>query len=184
MCNEPANKLKHNMSAMFVKMGHPQKKSGGNEFVQSSGANDSSRAGRRGGFKREGFPMDLSFLFCPFAIFQGFSRLSRDSLGIILAAPTRNSPERVRDAIWTFPEKSGKPAGLENPRFTFSKTAHNLEAKEAPRNPSAMADNLHVGTPKTHSLTASYETHHANWYTKTNVSAQDIARVALKHVCS
>ena len=27
----------------------------------------------------------------------------------------RNSPERVRDTIWTFPEKSGKPPGLETP---------------------------------------------------------------------
>ena len=35
-------------------------------------------------------------------------------------APTRNSPERVRDTIWTFPEKSGKHPGLETPRFSFS----------------------------------------------------------------
>ena len=33
----------------------------------------------------------------------------------ILRAPTRNSPERVRDTIWTFPEKSGKHPGLEPP---------------------------------------------------------------------
>ena len=32
----------------------------------------------------------------------------------------RNSPERVRDTIWTFPEKSGKPPGLETLRFSFS----------------------------------------------------------------
>ena len=38
----------------------------------------------------------------------------------LLRAPTRNSPERVRDTIWTFPEKSGKPPGLETPRFSFS----------------------------------------------------------------
>ena len=25
------------------------------------------------------------------------------------------APERVRDTIWTFPEKSGKPPGLETP---------------------------------------------------------------------
>ena len=38
----------------------------------------------------------------------------------LLRAPTRNSPERVRDTIWTFPEKSGKHPGLETPRFSFS----------------------------------------------------------------
>ena len=32
----------------------------------------------------------------------------------------RNSPESVRDTIWTFPEKSGKHPGLETPRFSFS----------------------------------------------------------------
>ena len=82
-----------------------------------------SRATKRGGFKRGGFPdLDLSFLFCPFPIW-GFSRfvlLLSLSLSLGLSrAPTRNSPERVRDAIWTFPEKSGKPAGMETPRFSF-----------------------------------------------------------------
>ena len=38
----------------------------------------------------------------------------------LLRAPTRNSPERVRDTIWTFPEKSGKHSGLETPRLSFS----------------------------------------------------------------
>ena len=38
----------------------------------------------------------------------------------LLSAPTRNSPERVRDTIWTIPEKSGKHPGLETPRFSFS----------------------------------------------------------------
>ena len=73
---------------------------------------------------------NLSFfvLFGTFPIFGGFSDLSGDLfwgfarlvlflfLGLS-AAPTRNSPERVRDTIWTFPEKSGKPPGLETPRF-------------------------------------------------------------------
>ena len=83
-------------------------------------------------------------LFCPFLsvfvrffgtfpIFPGFSRFARGwsrdlpdlsfflFLGL-LREPTRNSPERVRDTIWTFPEnfKSGKPPGLETPRFSFS----------------------------------------------------------------
>ena len=34
------------------------------------------------------------FPICPFPLFS------------LLRAPTRNSPERVRDTIWTFPEKS------------------------------------------------------------------------------
>ena len=33
----------------------------------------------------------------------------------LLKAPTRNIPERVRDTTRAFPEKSGKPPGLENP---------------------------------------------------------------------
>ena len=52
-------------------------------------------------------------------IVRGFSRL----VLFLFRAPTRNSPERVRDTIRTFPEKSGKPPGLETPplpsRSTF-----------------------------------------------------------------
>ena len=80
-------------------------------------------------------------LFGTFPIFPGFSRFARGwsgdfpdsslfslslslSLGL-LRAPTRNSPERVRDTIWTFPEESGKDPGLETPRFSFSQdTGH------------------------------------------------------------
>ena len=51
---------------------------------------------------------------------RGFSRLVPFLFLGLLRAPTRNSPERVRDTIWTFPEKSGKPPGLETPRFSFS----------------------------------------------------------------
>ena len=87
----------------------------------------------RGGFKREGFPIWTcpSFfvflvLFGTFPIFLGFSRFvsgivrgfSRLVLFLflgLLTAPTRNSPERVRDTIRTFPEKGGKPPGLETP---------------------------------------------------------------------
>ena len=95
----------------------------------------SSRAAKRGGFKRGGFPdLDLSFLFCPFLSFSDFSGIfpicsgtlrgfSRFVLFLflgLLRAPTRNTPERVRDTICTFPEKSGKHPGLEPPRFSFS----------------------------------------------------------------
>ena len=91
-----------------------------------------------GGVSNGGFPdLDLSFLFCPFCSFLGLSRFSGIfpiCLGMVrgfsrfvlilflglLREPTRNSPERVRDTIWTFPEKSGKPPGLETPRFSFS----------------------------------------------------------------
>ena len=94
-----------------------------------------SRAAKRGCFKRGGFPdLDLSFLFvlfCPFGTFpgifpicsgtlRGFSRFVLFLFLGLLRAPTRNSPERVRDTIWTFPEKSGKHPGLETPRFSFS----------------------------------------------------------------
>ena len=80
-----------------------------------------------------GFPdLDLSFLFCPFWDFpdfsgifpicsgrvRGFSRFVPFLFLGLLRAPTRNSPERVRDTIWTFPERSvgnprvWKPPGL------------------------------------------------------------------------
>ena len=87
-----------------------------------------------GGVSRSGLVLPfLSFfvLFGTFPIFLGFSRFVRGLvrgfsrfvlflfLGL-LRAPTRNSPERVRDTIWTFPEKSGKHPGLETPRFSFS----------------------------------------------------------------
>ena len=96
-----------------------------------------------GGFKRGGFPDLVLFcpflscfvLFCPFLSFfvlssgifpicsgtvRGFSRFVLFLFLGLLRAPMRNSPERVRDTIWTFPEKGGKPPGLETPRFSFS----------------------------------------------------------------
>ena len=95
-----------------------------------------SRAAKRGGFKRGGFPIwtcPSSFvLFGTSPIFPGISRFARGWSGDfpdsslfflflgLLRAPTRNSPERVRDTIRTFPEKSGKHPGLETPRFSFS----------------------------------------------------------------
>ena len=89
-----------------------------------------------GGFPIWTRPSFLSFfvLFCPFWDFpdfsgifpicsgwsRGFSRFVPFLFLGLLRAPTRNSPERVRDTIWTFPEKSEKHPGLETPRFSFS----------------------------------------------------------------
>ena len=87
-----------------------------------------------GGVSRSGLVLPfLSFFafFGTFPIFPGFSRFARGwsedfpRFGLflflsLLRAPTRNSPERVRDTIWTFSEKSGKHPGLETPRFSFS----------------------------------------------------------------
>ena len=83
-----------------------------------------------GGVSRSG----LVFLFCPFWDFPDFSGIFPICSGMVrgfsqfalflflglLRAPTRNSPERVRDTIWTFSKKSGKHPGLETPRFSFS----------------------------------------------------------------
>ena len=92
-----------------------------------------------GGVQTGGFPdLDLFVLFCPFffpfcdfpdfsgicpicsGMVRGFSRFVPFLFLGLLRAPTRNSPERVRDTIRTFPEKSGKPPGLEAPRSSFS----------------------------------------------------------------
>ena len=88
-----------------------------------------------GVFQTGGFPdLDLSFLFCPSWDFPEFSGIvpvcsgmdrgfSRFFLLLSLGplrAPTRNSPKRVRDTFWTFPEKSGRPPGLETARLSFS----------------------------------------------------------------
>ena len=86
------------------------------------------------GVSRSGLvlPFLLFFvLFGTFPIFLGLSRFARGWSGGfsrsvlflflgLLRAPTRSSPERVRNTIWTFPKKSGKPPGLETPRFSFS----------------------------------------------------------------
>ena len=97
-----------------------------------------SRAAKRGCFKRGGIPIwtrpSFFVLFCPFWDFPDFSGIFPICSGMVrgfsrfvpflflglLRAPTRNSPERVCDTIWTFPEKSGKHPGLETPRFSFS----------------------------------------------------------------
>ena len=57
---------------------------------------------------------------------RGFSRFVLFLFLSLLRAPTRNSPERVPDTIWTCPEKSGKPPGLETPRFSFSQSLANF----------------------------------------------------------
>ena len=54
------------------------------------------------------------FPICP-GMVQGLSRLVLFLFLSLLPAPTRNSLERVRDTIRTFPEKSGKPPSLEAP---------------------------------------------------------------------
>ena len=104
-----------------------------------------SRAAKRGGFKRGGFPIWTCPFFCPFCPFwdfpdfsgifpicsgmvRGFSRFVLFLFLGLLIAPTRNSPERVRDTIWTFPEKSGKHPGLETPRFSLSQKSHDFNA--------------------------------------------------------
>ena len=78
---------------------------------------------KRGCFKRGGFPIwtcpSFFVLFCPFWDFpdffgifpicpgtlRGFSRFVLFLFLGLLTAPTRNSPERVRDTIWTLQKK-------------------------------------------------------------------------------
>ena len=100
---------------------------------------EKSRAAKRGGFPESRSGLVLPFLsyfvlFCPFWDFPDFSGIFPICSGMVrgfsrfvpflflglFRARTRNSPERLRDTIWTFPEKSGKPPGLETPRLSFS----------------------------------------------------------------
>ena len=109
-----------------------------------------SRPAKRGCFKRGGFPIWTcpSFFvpFCPFWDFpdlsgifpicsgmvRGFSRFVPFLFLGLLTAPTRNSPERVRDTIWTFPEKSGQPPGLETPGLASpNKRVRNRQPKSS-----------------------------------------------------
>ena len=86
-----------------------------------------------GGVSRSGLVLPFLCFLGLSRFFPGFSRFARGWSGDfpdsslfslfppgLLRSPTRNSPERVRDTIWTFPEKSGKPPGLEPPRLSFS----------------------------------------------------------------
>ena len=62
---------------------------------------------------------------------RGFSRLVLFLFLGLLRAPTRNSPERVRDTIWTFPERSvgNTPVWtMETPRFSFSQESGSLSS--------------------------------------------------------
>ena len=77
------------------------------------------------------FPIFWVFLICP-GMARGFSRLVLFLFLGLLAAPMRNSPERVRDTIRTFPEESGKPPGLETPRLSFSQKRLNITAEAWP----------------------------------------------------
>ena len=102
-----------------------------------------SRAAKRGVSNGGGFPIwtcpSFFVLFCAFCPFWDFPDLSRIFpicsgmvrgfsrlvlflfLGLLRAPMMRNSPERVRDTIWTFPKKCGKhpgwkPPGLASPK--------------------------------------------------------------------
>ena len=92
-----------------------------------------SRVAKRWGFKPGGgLPdLDLSFLFCPFQDFfgifpicpgmvRGYSRCVVFLFLDLSTAPMRNSPERVRDTISTFPKKTlrAKGALISEPRFS------------------------------------------------------------------
>ena len=95
-----------------------------------------SRAAKRGGFPIWTCP---SFFvpFCPFWDFPDFSGIFPICSGMVrgfsrfvlflflglLRAPTRNSPERVRDTIRTFPEKVGNTRVWKPPRFSYSQDA-------------------------------------------------------------
>ena len=131
-----------------------QKSRSGGKLVSPKGAQrlgpsllGCSRAAKRGCFKRGGFPiwtvLPFLFFFVLFGTFRfsgifpicsgmvrGFSRFVLFLFLGPLRAPTRNSPERVRDTIWTFPEKSGKHLGLEPPRFSFSQDVRHSKKRE------------------------------------------------------
>ena len=118
-----------------------------------------------GGVSRSGLVLPfLSFfvLFCPFGTFpgifpicsgmvRGFSRFVLFLFLGLLRAPTRNSPERVHDTIWTCPEKSGKHPGLETPRFSFSHfCGKKCPEKSSRRIPGKILQNSCNKNPPTH----------------------------------
>ena len=98
-----------------------------------------------GGLVSNGMAFQSELVLCYFVLFQfwdfpDFSRIFPFFFGDFsdlvlflflgfLTAPTRNSPERVRDTIRTFPEKSRKPAHLETPWFSFSQHVNRHSVK-------------------------------------------------------
>ena len=80
-------------------------------------------------FRKGGQFPDCSGIFRLLGMVRGFSRFVPFLFLGLLGAPTRNSPEWVRDTIWTFPAKSGKPPGLETPRFSFSQYKHQTQSE-------------------------------------------------------
>ena len=104
-----------------------------------------------GDFKRGEFPdLDLSFPFVLFGDFPDYSGIFPICSGMVrgfsrfvlvlflgpLRAPTRNSPERVRDTIWTFPEKKvenppvWEPPGLASLKSTLTVREHPHKMKK------------------------------------------------------
>ena len=135
-----------------------------------------------GGVSRSGLVLPFLSFFCPFfgpfwdfpdfsGIFpicsgtvRGISRFVPFLFLGLLRAPTRNSPERVRDTIWTFPEKSGQPLGLETPGLAslkfeiccgflgglhppgfFKEKGPKKSAKKSPRNSGLCSENFSLG---------------------------------------
>ena len=140
----PGSKSQKRVSGeVFEGPGRPPKRSQKQVLPGRGGSQLLSRAAKRGCFKRgvsrSGLVLPFLSFFGTFPIFLQFSRFARGRSGDfpdcpfplsqpLLRAPTRNSPERVRDTIWTFPEKSGKHPGLETPRHSFSHSCLFLQA--------------------------------------------------------
>ena len=101
-----------------------------------------------GGASRSGLVLPFLSFFRPFWDFpdffgifpifpgtlRGFSRFVLFLFLGVLTAPTRNSPERVCDTTWTFPDKEwetprfGKPPGLASPKGSDNFYARKLWA--------------------------------------------------------
>ena len=108
--------------------------------LRSRAAKRRGGGGSNGGVSRSELVLPFLSFFVLFGTFPGIfpicSGMVRDfpdrpfPLSRPIRAPTRNSPERVRDTIWTFPKKRwetpgfGNPPGLASPstvmRSTFS----------------------------------------------------------------
>ena len=99
--------------------------------TEGQGPLNGGGGGSNGGVSRSGLVLPFLSFFVLFWSFPNFSGIFPICSGMVrgfswlvlflflglLRAPTRNSPERVRDTIWTFPKKVGntrvwKPPGL------------------------------------------------------------------------